>query len=116
MIITLCGRYIILCTYTYLTTMPARRRSICIYVCGSEGVHLYVCLCVYRVVYLYNIIILYTIYMATVLGLRRRTKECYLQLSFFDGGLSSFPFGGRIIIIIKKLFFSSSFLSSRARG
>jgi len=58
------------------------------------------------VVFLYNII-LYTIYMATVLAVGRKNVICSCPL--FDGGLSSFPFGGRIIIIIiiiiKKLFF-----------
>jgi len=87
--------------YVYMVCGP--RRCACVCVC--------VCVCV---IYLYNII-LYTIYMATVLAVGRKNVICSCLL--FDGGLSSFPFGGCIIIIIiKKLFFFSSFLSSRTRG
>lgn len=47
--------------------------------------------------------------MATVLAVGRKNVICSCLL--FDGGLSSFPFGGCIIIIIiiKKLFFSLRF-------
>jgi len=64
-----------------------------------------VCMCMYVcVIYLYNII-LYTIYMATVLAVGRKNVICSWLL--FDGGLSIFPFDG--CIIIKKLLFSLRF-------
>jgi len=108
-----------MCTYTFLNILlywhgEEAYGSVCIYGVWPPKVCMCMCVCV-CVIYLYNII-LYTIYMATVLAVWRKNVICSCLL--FDGGLSSFPFGGCIIIIIiiKKLFFFSSFLSSWTRG
>lgn len=107
----------ILCTYTYLTILARRQSILYIYICVAPKacIWMFVCACT-MLVYLYNII-LYTIYMATVLSLGYWTKECYLQLSFIRRRVVEFPFWWSYNNKNnnKETIFSSSFLSSRSR-